>query len=115
MENKPAYTLALATIGIFLLANPAVAAKAWTDAEKAECAGQATEEGQVCIPLGRDSMGNLGCNCHFTSTEHQANSIARSKERGRKQDEEWARKGGKPDPSNGNKPKWGWPWQNSWR
>ena len=75
------------------------------DAENAQCARGAWEEGMVCVPHGRGSQGSLGCRCHFTSTEHQANSIARSQERARKQEEEWVRKGGKPDLSNGNKPK----------
>lgn len=112
MVNK--VTCGLAMVGAFLLASPA--ANAWTEANKAECTSLAKEEGEVCVPLGPPEGRYGGCSCSFTSLKHAKASIERGHERARKADEEWARRGGKPDPSSGDKPKGRgeYPWWKSW-
>ena len=92
--------VAATALGMFLLSGPM--AHAWTAEEIATCT-RYNNNGRVFVPNGYGSKGSFGCASHYedptwTPEKHRARMEAI-----RKAEEEWVRKGGKPDPSNGIK------------
>ena len=91
---------AVAALGVFLLSGPV--AHAWTDEEIATCA-KYSNGGHVSMPTGRGSKGSLMCGSHYVDPTWTPEKERARSEAARKAEEEWVKKGGKPDPSNGIK------------
>ena len=91
---------AVAALSVFLLSGPI--AHAWTAEEIAICS-RYNKDGRVFTPGGYGSKGSLGCHSSYTDPTWTPEKERARSEAARKADEEWVRKGGKPDPSNGIK------------
>lgn len=91
-------------LGAFMLVSPSAHAKEWppfTGAEIAEC--NARHPDMVCT-LGRGSpYGTPGCSCSGVDRNWTPEKQRARDEMYRKQEEEYVRKGGKPDPNSGIK------------
>jgi len=83
-----------AALGMFLLSGPM--AHAWTDEEIAICS-KYNNNGRIFTPAGRDSKGDFGCESHYTDPTWTPEKERARSEAARKRDEEWVRRGGKPD------------------
>ena len=58
------------------------------------------------MPAGRGSKGTLDCGVSYKDPNWIPEKERARSEAARKAEEEWVRKGGKPDPSNGIKKIW---------
>ena len=91
---------AAVALGVFLLSSPM--AYAWSAEEIAHCT-KYNSDGRIFTPNGRTSKGGLGCESHYEDPTWTPEKEWARSEAARKAEEEWVRKGGKPDRDNGVK------------
>ena len=104
MNDSIRIALAVFATGTLLSAFSIPPAYAWTDADAAaECATY-NNGPYVFKPLGRGSKNHVDCGADYTDTSVGALERMRQRiERIRKEEEEYIKKGGKPDGSSGIK------------